>query len=78
MTPSDADDEDEVVPEITLTRRAFYASMRLRYARTYASIQGATIQGLLALHDTSHPHFDMTKLFVACSRATANDLLVVY
>jgi hypothetical protein len=38
VTPSDADDEDEVVPEITLTRRALYASMRLRYARTYASI----------------------------------------
>ena len=53
-------------------------SMRLRYALTYASIQGITVKGLLALHDTSHLHFDRTKLFVGASRAVASDLLVIY
>jgi hypothetical protein len=61
-----------------LTRRKFFSSMRLRYALTYASVQGVTIKTLLALHDTSHTHFDVRKLFVGTSRATANNLLVVY
>ena len=75
---SDADDESEAAAEIELSRSAFFKSMRLNYALTYASIQGVTISSLLALHDTSHPHFDARQLFVGVSRAVAHDLLIVY
>ena len=81
VVPSDADaedDESETVTEIVLTRRKFFASMRLQYARTYAGIQGTTIKTLLALHDTDHRHFDWRNLFVGVSRAVATDMLVVY
>ena len=82
VEPSDADaegdDASEVATEVTLSRRRFFTSMRLRYAMTYASVQGVTIKTLLALHDTSHWHFDRTKLFVGTSRAVASNLLVVY
>ena len=63
---------------VELTRKAFFRSMRLQYALTYASIQGVTIKTLLALYDTSHPHFDSRHLFVGTSRAIASDVLVVY
>jgi hypothetical protein len=79
VEPSDADDDGSGVSiDVVLTRRKFFSSMRLRYALTYASVQGVTIKTLLALHDTSHTHFDVRKLFVGTSRATANNLLVVY
>ena len=78
INPSDEDDDSVAATEVTLCRRKFFTSMRLRYARTYASIQGLTITGLLALHDTQHPHFDMKKLFVGASRAVASDLLIVH
>ncbi len=61
-----------------LSRAVFFKSFRLRYTRTYASIQGVTIEGLLAMHDTDHTYFDRTKLFVGASRAKAHDLLVIY
>jgi hypothetical protein len=81
-TPSDADniddDASEIATEIVLSRRKFFMSMRLRYSLTYASVQGVTIKTLLALHDTSHPHFDRTKLFVGTSRAVASNMLIVY
>jgi hypothetical protein len=63
---------------VVLSRAVFFKSFRLRYTRTYASIQGVTIEGLLALHDTNHTYFDRTKLFVGASRAKAHDLLVIY
>ena len=63
---------------VELTRKAFFRSMRLQYALTYASIQGVTIKSLLALYDTSHPHFNSRHLFVGASRAIASDMLVVY
>ena len=75
---SDADDESEAPCEVELSRTSFFKSMRLQYALTYASIQGVTIRSLLALHDTSHPHFDARKLFVGASRAVAYDKLIVY
>lgn len=78
VATTDADDESTTATEVTLSRRKFFTSMRLRYARTYASIQGLTISGLMALHDTGHAHFDLCKLFVGTSRAVASDLLVVY
>ena len=52
--------------------------MRLQYALTYASIQGTTVETLVALHDTNHPAFDRRNLFVGSSRAVANDKLIVY
>ena len=75
---SDADDESEAPVEVELKRKAFFKSMRLQYALTYASIQGVTVKTLLALHDTSHPHFNARQLFVGASRAVAHDLLIVY
>jgi hypothetical protein len=80
--PSDADDDESDASgdsgDIVLSNSKFFSFMRLRYALTYASIQGVTVQTLLALHDTSHIHFDLTKLFVGSSRAVANNLLVIY
>ena len=79
--PTDADDDESVSDEpgeILLSASRFFSSMRLRYALTYASVQGVTVKTLLALHDTSHAHFDLRKLFVGSSRAVANDLLVIY
>jgi len=73
-----APDDEREVAKVVLSRSAFFKSMRLQYALTYASIQGVTIKTLLALHDTSHPHFDARKLFVGISRAVAHNLLIVY
>jgi len=63
---------------VSLKRADFFKSMRLRCAITYASAQGLTLQGLLALHDTSNEHFDWKKLYVGLSRATAKDQVVIY
>ncbi len=62
---------------IQLKRSEFFRCMRLRYAVTYASAQGLTIQGLLALHDTGHKYFEWRKLYVGLSRATGRDQVVV-
>lgn len=63
---------------LELRRSEFFRSMRLRYAVTYASAQGLTLEGLVALHDTSHHHFDWRKLYVAMSRARGRDKIIVY
>jgi hypothetical protein len=63
---------------IRLKRSEFFRCLRLRYAVTYASAQGLTIEGLLALHDTGHRHFDWRKLYVGLSRATGRNKVVVY
>ena len=72
------EEEDEPVAEVQMTRKAFFRNFRLNYALTYASIQGVTIRTLLALHDTSHVHFNPRHLFVGTSRAIASDMLIVY
>jgi len=64
--------------QVSLKRSDFFKSMRLRYAITYASAQGLTLQGLLALHDTSNEHFNWKMLYVGLSRATAKDQVVVF
>jgi hypothetical protein len=64
--------------EMNMPRAEFFRCARLRYAITYASAQGLTIEGTLALHDTSHNYFDWRKLYVGASRARGRDLLVVY
>ena len=69
-----AEGEDPVV----LKRAEFFMHMRLRYAVTYASAQGLTIEGLLALHDTSHQYFTWKHLYVGMSRARGRDKLIVY
>ena len=70
-----ADGEEEI---LQLKRGEFFRCMRLRYAVTYASAQGLTLQGLVALHDTGHRFFDWRKLYVALSRATGRDKVIVY
>ena len=69
-----AEDEEPIV----LKRAEFFRAMRLRYAITYAGVQGLTIEGLLALHDTGHTHFDWSMLYVGLSRATGRDKVIVY
>ena len=69
-----AEGEDPVV----LKRAEFFRTMRLRYAVTYASAQGLTIEGLLALHDTSHKFFTWKHLYVGMSRARGRKKLIVY
>ena len=62
---------------IELPRAVFFRSVRLTHAVTYASLQGLTIEGLIALHDTTHLHFRPKHLFVALSRARgANNVIV--
>jgi hypothetical protein len=63
--------------DIQLTHEQAAASLRLSYARTYASIQGTEFDGTVALWDTEARHFTMRHLFVALSRAkNAADLHV--
>ena len=63
--------------DVQLTHAQAAASLRLLYARTYASIQGADFDGSVALWDTDARHFTMRHLFVALSRAkNAADLHV--
>ena len=62
---------------IELPNAAFFRSMRLPYAICYAGIQGVTVDGLCALHDTSHPNFDQRMLFVALSRARSHENVIV-
>ena len=69
-----ADDEEP----IKLQRGQFFRCFRLPYAITYASAQGLTISGLIALHNTSHTYFNKRQLYVALSRATARNLVIVY
>jgi hypothetical protein len=72
------EEEEEPEAEVQMSRKAFFQTFRLNYALTYASIQGVTIKTLLALHDTSHVHFNPRHLFVGTSRAIASDMLIVY
>ncbi len=63
--------------DIQLTHAQAAASLRLSYARTYASIQGTEFDGTVALWDTDSAHFSKRHLFVALSRAkNAADLHV--
>ncbi len=62
---------------IKLKRSEFFRCMRLRYAVTYASAQGLTLRGLIALRDVGHRHFDWRKLYVGLSRATGRDKVIV-
>jgi hypothetical protein len=43
---------------------------RLRWALTLCSVQGRSLQGTIAVHDTSSAHFTRTHLYVSLSRAT--------
>jgi hypothetical protein len=63
---------------VELKHAHFFKSVRMQYALTYASIQGTTVETLVALHDTPHPAFDSRNLFVGSSRAVANDRLIIY
>jgi hypothetical protein len=77
-TESSSDLSSEFVPTIELPRLMFFRSVRLTHAVTYASIQGLTIEGLCALHDTSHHHFRAKQLFVALSRARGANSIIVH
>ena len=78
VTPLDSDGDPAANEPVKLTRAAFFKSLRLPYAVTYASAQGLTIEGLLALWDTDHSYFDWRKLFVGISWAHGRDKVIVY
>jgi hypothetical protein len=62
---------------VSLPRDKFFHQLRLPYARTYASVQGLTVTGLIALHDVDHPHMCHRKLYVGLSRAKGREFIVV-
>ena len=70
--------ESNIAATIELPQAKFFRSVRLTHAVTYASIQGLTIDGLIALHDTSHHHFRAKHLFVALSRARGASSIIVH
>ena len=43
---------------------------RLRWALTIYGSQGRSLPGTIAVHDSHHPFFSLTHLYVALSRAT--------
>jgi len=78
LEPAEASGDVAADKPVTLTRAAFFKQLRLPFAVTYASAQGLTLEGLIALHDTRHTYFDWRKLFVGLSRARGMDKVVVY
>ena len=50
---------------------------RCSYAQTYASSQGATLDGIVELLDVDSPHFTTKALFMAMSRARDVHLLQI-
>jgi hypothetical protein len=76
-TVTAVDHDTVTLGDIQLTHVQAAASLRLAYARTYASIQGTEFNGTVALWDTDSGHFSKRHLFVALSRAkNAADLHV--
>ena len=78
VSDSSSDHSSELATTIELPGLKFFRSVRLTHAVTYASIQGLTIEGLCALHDTSHRHFTAKMLFVAMSRARGASNIIVH
>ena len=66
--------EDE---PMQLKRGKFVRCMRLPHGITFASCQGLTVPGLIALWDCDHPCMTWRHLLVGLSRATARDKVVV-
>ena len=59
----------------SMTHNFCARNMRLAYAMTYASIQGRSCLGSVALWDTSHCKFTRRHLVMGLSRATQADLV---
>jgi hypothetical protein len=61
---------------ITLTHQQCIQDLRLACARTYAGVQGQTLENQrLLLLQTRHKYMDWRKLYVATSRVTSGSLL---
>ena len=60
---------------ISLTFAQVGALLRLSYAQTYASCQGAEFDDSLRLHDASSKHFTMRHLFVALAHSKNKGLI---
>ena len=50
-------------------------SLRLGYSMAYASVQGRTMMGSVALWDTNHAKFTRIHLVMSFSRATSAELV---
>ena len=59
----------------TVTHAFCARNLRLAYAMTYASIQGRSCLGSVALWDTQHPRFCRRHLVMGMSRAVSADLV---
>jgi hypothetical protein len=62
------DEDTDVEAEYSPVQLAKHT--RLRWALTLCSVQGRSLKGTIAIHDTGSVHFDKTHLYVALSRAT--------
>jgi hypothetical protein len=69
---------EDIADQIELSKFDFFKCLRLPYCVTLASIQGITVDGLCAVHDTDHIHFTPKMLFVALSRARSHSQIIVY
>ena len=58
-----------------VTRGFVHINCRLAYSMTYASIQGRSCPGSVALWDTRHPTFTRRHLVMGLSRSTSSDLV---
>jgi len=71
LTASHATVKDEVTgAQTTLKLAEVPRCARLRWAMTYASCQGATLPGVVRLHDVRSPFFTKTHLYMGAARCT--------
>ena len=70
--------DEETGAEFILSPEQVAKHTRLRWACTYLSVQGRTLQGTVGLWDLSSQHFTARHLFIGLSRATHGGLVRVY
>ena len=69
--------DEESGAEFLLSPEQIAKHTRLRWACTYPSVQGRTLQGTVALWGLSSQHFTSRHLYIGLSRATHGSLVQV-
>ena len=62
--------DEDMGEEADFTAAQLAKHTRLRWALTLCSVQGRSLPGSIAIHNTRSRHFDARHLYVALSRAT--------
>ena len=62
--------DEDTAEEFDYTPTQVARHTRLRWALTLCAVQGRSLPGTIALHDTRSRHFTVTHVYVALSRAT--------